>query len=144
MVYALIFLGLAVVIAPLVSVMPSKAQRRKAALRDRARELGLRVSLRPLPEVPPRFRFVPEGELVSYERLLPKSLQQSARCVRYVRCDGEWLRTSGETEAPDWLASLPDGVALVQLSEAAISIFWNEQGAIEDLECISQAIEIIS
>jgi hypothetical protein len=64
--------------------------------------------------------------------------------VRYVRCDGEWLRTSGETEAPDWLASLPDGVALVELSEAALSIFWNEQGAIEDLECISQAIEIIS
>jgi len=142
LVYALIFLGLAVAIAPLVSVMPSKAQRRKAALRDRARELGLRVSLRPLPDVPPRFRFVPEGELVSYERLLPKSLHQSARCLRYVKCGGEWLPISRETEPPDWLALLPDSVALVELSEAAISIFWDENGAIEDLEYISQAIEI--
>jgi hypothetical protein len=33
-------------------------------------------------------------------------------------------------------------VALVELSEAAISIFWDENGAIEDLEYISQAIEI--
>jgi hypothetical protein len=41
MVYVLIALGLAVVIGPLISAMPSKAQRRVAAVRDRAKELGL-------------------------------------------------------------------------------------------------------
>ena len=37
MVYVLIALGLAVVIGPLISAMPSKAQRRVAAVRDRAK-----------------------------------------------------------------------------------------------------------
>ena len=37
MVYVLIVLGFAVVIAPLMSAMPSKTQRAKAALRDQAR-----------------------------------------------------------------------------------------------------------
>ena len=49
MVYVLIALGLAVVISPLISAMPTKAQRRKAAVRDQARALGLRVTLRPVP-----------------------------------------------------------------------------------------------
>ena len=44
MVYVLIVLGLAVVIAPLMSAMPSKSQRAKAALRDQARTCNLRVS----------------------------------------------------------------------------------------------------
>ena len=44
MVYVLIVLGLAVVIAPLMSAMPSKSQRAKAALRDQARACNLRVS----------------------------------------------------------------------------------------------------
>ena len=47
-------LGLAVVIAPLMSAMPSKSQRAKAALRDQARACNLRVSLRPLPPIPAR------------------------------------------------------------------------------------------
>lgn len=143
MVYALIFLGLAVVVAPLVSVMPSKAQRQKAALRDRARELGLRVSVRPAPEVPARFRFVPDGELVSYERLLEKALHQPERSLRYLWCDGGWQPTRGESEPPQWLALLPVGAQLVELSERAVSIFWNERGAVEDLECMRQAIDNI-
>ena len=70
MVYVLIVLGLAVVIAPLMSAMPSESQRAKAALRDQARACNLRVSLRPLPAIPPRFRFASDDEFACYERRL--------------------------------------------------------------------------
>ena len=70
MVYVLIVLGLAVVIAPLMSAMPSKSQRARAALRDQARACNLRVSLRPLPPIPPRFRFESDDEFACYEKRL--------------------------------------------------------------------------
>lgn len=84
MVYLLILLGLAVVVAPLMSAMPSKTQRAKAGLRDLARAHDLRVSLRPLPAVPARFRFEPEDELACYERRFPVSQQKSGG--RHIIC----------------------------------------------------------
>ena len=134
MVYLLILLGLAVVIAPLMSAMPSKGQRRKAAIRDEARQHGLRVSIRPPPEIPPRFRFFPNTELVCYERLLPKALQAAGWQFRYVLDD---------FTPPDWIQRLPGGALVVELSERNVSIFWDERGGPEALDQIVQAIELI-
>ena len=88
MVYVLIVLGLAVVIAPLMSVMPSKAQRQKAALRDEARDCALRVSMRPLPAIPARFRFTPDGELACYERRLQAGGKPPGRSEDFVYAGG--------------------------------------------------------
>ena len=84
MVYVMIVLGLAVVIAPLMSAMPSKSQRAKAALRDQARTSNLRVSLRPLPPIPPRFRFASDDEFACYERRLSARLHVAGRDDRFV------------------------------------------------------------
>ena len=84
MVYVLIVLGLAVVIAPLMSAMPSKSQRAKAALRDQARACNLRVSLRPLPPIPARFRFESDDEFACYERRLSPHLHSTGRDERFV------------------------------------------------------------
>ena len=100
MVYLLILLGLAVVVAPLMSAMPSKTQRAKAGLRDLARAHDLRVSLRPLPAVPARFRFEPEDELACYERRFPVSQQKSGGEAHYLCVDGQWSPTTGVEEAP--------------------------------------------
>ena len=99
MVYLLILLGLAVVVAPLMSAMPSKAQRAKAGLRDLARTHDLRVSLRPLPAVPARFRFEPEDELACYERRFPVSQQKPGGEAHYLCVDGQWSPTTGVEEA---------------------------------------------
>ena len=143
MVYVLIVLGLAVVIAPLMSAMPSKSQRAKAALRDQARALNLRVSLRPLPSIPPRFRFASDDEFACYEIRLPTSLHVAGREERFVSVDGEWSPTSGVSTAPEWLSALPSGVAFVEFSEQSLSIFWNEKEGIEGLNKLSQAIDSI-
>ena len=143
MVYVLIVLGLAVVIAPLMSAMPSKSQRAKAALRDQARACNLRVSLRPLPPIPARFRFASDDEFACYEKRLPASLHVAGRDERFVSVDGEWSPTSGVSTAPRWLSALPSGAAFVELSEQTVSIFWNEKEGLDGLNTISQAIDSI-
>ena len=143
MVYVLIVLGLAVVIAPLMSAMPSKSQRAKAALRDQARSCNLRVSLRPLPPIPARFRFRSDDEFACYERRLPNHLHQAGRDARFVSVDDEWSPTSGVSPAPNWLSALPPGAAFVELSEQAVSIFWNEKEGPDGLNRLSQVIDSI-
>jgi len=143
-VYLLILLGLAVVIAPLMSAMPSKVQRQKAAIRDQARQHGLRVSIRPPPDIPPRFRFVPDSELVCYERMLPKSLQATGRRCCYVRLDGVWQSIFDDLTPPDWVTRLPQGALVAELSERNVSIFWDERGGPDDLSRLHQAIDLIS
>lgn len=143
MVYVLIVLGLAVVIAPLMSAMPSKSQRAKAALRDQARACNLRVSLRPLPTIPARFRFESDDEFVCYERRLPPHLHQTGRDKRFVSVDDEWSPTSGVSPAPGWLSALPSGAAFVELSEQTVSIFWNEKEGPDGLHILSQVIDYI-
>ena len=143
MVYLLILLGLAVVVAPLVSAMPSKAQRAKAALRDQAGVHDLRVRLRPIPVVPARFRFEPEGELACYERRFPVSNQKSAGEAHYLCIDGQWLPTTGVEDAPDWLHYLPLGAAYVECRDESISIFWDEKAGSQGLAKICQAIDSI-
>ncbi len=143
MVYVLIVLGLAVVIAPLMSAMPSKTQRAKAALRDQARACNLRVSLRPLPAIPPRFRFASDDEFACYERRLSTPLHVAGRDERFVLIHGEWSPTTGISTAPKWLSALPSGVAFVELSEQTVSIFWNEKEGVEGLHMLLQAIDSI-
>ena len=143
MVYVLIVLGLAVVIAPLMSAMPSKSQRAKAALRDQARACNLRVSLRPLPTIPARFRFESDDEFACYERRLPPHLHQAGRDKRFVSVDDEWSPTSGVSPAPGWLSALPSGAAFVELSEQTVSIFWNEKEGPDGLQILSQVIDYI-
>ena len=143
MVYVLIVLGLAVVIAPLMSAMPSKSQRAKAALRDQARACNLRVSLRPLPSIPARFRFESDDEFACYERRLPPHLHQAGRDKRFVSVDDEWSPTSGVSPAPGWLSALPSGAAFVELSEQTVSIFWNEKEGPDGLHILSQVIDYI-
>ena len=143
MVYVLIVLGLAVVIAPLMSAMPSKSQRAKAALRDQARACNLRVSLRPLPSIPARFRFESDDEFACYERRLPPHLHQAGRDKRFVSVDDEWSPTSGVSPPPGWLSALPSGAAFVELSEQTVSIFWNEKEGPDGLHILSQVIDYI-
>ena len=143
LVYVLIVLGLAVVIAPLMSAMPSKSQRAKAALRDQARTCNLRVSLRPLPPIPPRFRFASDDEFACYERRLSAPLHLAGRDERFVSVDGEWYPTTGVSPAPKWLSALPSGAAFVELSEQTVSIFWNEKEGVEFLHDLSQAFDSI-
>ena len=143
MVYVLIVLGLAVVIAPLMSAMPSKSQRAKAALRDQARACNLRVSLRPLPPIPARFRFESDYEFACYEKRLSPHLKLPSRDERFVSVDGEWSPTKGVSPVPKWLSALPSGAVFVELSEHTVSIFWNEEGGADGLHMLSQAIDFI-
>jgi hypothetical protein len=126
-----------------MSVMPSKVQRQKAALRDEARNCALRVSMRPLPTIPARFRFTPDGELACYERRLPAGMQPPGSSEDFVYAGEAWSPTKGVAPAPEWLTDLPSGAVFVALSEHTVSIFWDEKEGSEGLLKIKQAIDLI-
>ena len=112
MVYVLIVLGLAVVIAPLMSAMPSKAQRAKASLRDEARSCNLRVSLRPLPPIPARFRFQSDDEFACYERRLSPDGHRAGRDEAYVSVEGIWSPTTGDKNTRSFWLTVPKMLSL--------------------------------
>ena len=137
--YVLILAILAVVVAPLLAVMPNKTQRRQAFIRERAREMGLRVYFRSLPEVPARYRFSPSSDLACYESSFPIHQQPSGRRLVYIWTEGGWHAVSGSETSPEWLWSLPEGVFLVMFSERSVCFFWDERGGVPALEQIGVA-----
>ncbi len=140
MVYAFIVIILMLALAPLVSALPSKSQREKIALRDRARDLDLRVSIRRLPEPPPRFKFRSERELICYSRSVKRDIVETRRLL-FVQMEGVWRQSEELDEPMHWLDELPPGVLLVTVSTCEIDFFWNEEGGVEALKKIAQAAD---
>ena len=109
--------------------------------RDRAKDLGLRVTLRPVPAVPARFRFAPERDLACYQQIQSRSKSELGEHRAYVFAEGHWQPTQGASTAPAWLTMLPSGATLVEVSDRYLSIFWDEREGLEGLETIRQAID---
>jgi hypothetical protein len=110
-------------------------------VRDRAKALGLRVTLRPVPAVPARFRFEPDRDLACYQQVQSQGKLTLGEQRAYVWADGHWQPTQGASATPAWLTSLPPGAPLVEVSDRYISIFWDEREGLEGLETIRQAID---
>ena len=140
MVYSLIIIILMLALAPLISALPSKSQRDRIALRDHASDLDLRVSIRRLPEPPPRFKFRCERELICYSRSVKKDILGNRRLL-FAQTGGVWRQSEESDEPMHWLDELPPGVLLVTVSPCGIDFFWNEEGGVEALKKIAQAAD---
>ena len=124
MVYLLILLGLAVVVAPLMSAMPSKAQRAKAGLRDLARAHDLRVSLRSRLRCPHGFGL---SRRTSWRAMSGVSLFTAEVWGRHYLCvDGRWSPTTGVRMPPGGCSSCP-WCGLRRVQNESVSIFWDEK-----------------
>ena len=63
-----VLLIIAVAVAPLMSALPSEAQRYEAKIRAHAMEQGITIKLGQTPEIPARFRLPADLSLVAYRR----------------------------------------------------------------------------
>ena len=137
--YLLIGLLLLVALSPLISIMPTRRQRRLAALRQAAASAGLYV------------QFDRAGDSADTPPGEPRAVLYGCRCQRgdargepgvYRREDDQWQASAGNWPAArlEALLQLPAGVSEIRDDMAGIAVLWDELGEPEDVQVIAQVL----
>ena len=131
---------IAVAAAPLVSALPTEAQRYEAKIRDHAMQSGLLVKLETPPDVPARFRVRRDNNLVAYRlrRSAPEPLFTES--VLAVKSDSRWVSVPLEKDLADLMPALPEGAHIAELSEFTVTLYWDEKGDVEAVDCVASAL----
>ena len=133
---------LIVAFGPILYVLPTKKDRRLAALRAQARQLGLTVSLKPVrnPDAAPEDRVTAGGRLrvpmhasARYALALDQ-MRDEAPPWRLLRSTRGWIADEGMDLPAGWLDSLqplietlPDDVVAVDCGGRDLGCFWLER-----------------
>ncbi len=143
MIYLLIIFVLALAVAPLLHVVPSKYQRRVARLREFAALQGLFVEFRTIPE---GTLTVAEsaghalGKTIYYGLRIPASGRVDRRRLAWVNSDEGWRSLPRGGSVPEPLEDLPRVVFAASIDEGSCGIYWQEGG--EEAE-ITRIIEVL-
>ena len=131
---------IAVAAAPLVSALPTEAQRYEARIRDHAMQSGLQVKLETPPDVPARYRVRRDNNLVAYRlrRATPEPLFSES--VIAVKSDSRWVSVPLEKDLVDFMPTLPEGAHMAELSEFTVKLYWDERGDVEAVDCVASAL----
>ena len=119
---------IAVAAAPLVSALPTEAQRYEARIRDHAMQSGLQVRLETPPDVPARFRVRRDNNLVAYRLRRATPEPSFSESVIAVKSDSRWVSVPLEKDLADLMPTVPDGAHIVELSEFTVTLYWDERG----------------
>lgn len=143
MTYLVIFAVLALALAPLLHVVPSKAQRRVAHLREFAALQGMFVEFRNAPEgvlsawESARFE---KGRTIYYGLRFPATKRQRHGKSAWVWGEDGWrsLPRGGEVPAP--LVNLPAEIFAASIDEGSCGIYWQERGEDAEIKQIKEAL----
>ena len=135
-----IFVIIAVAAAPLLSALPTKAQRYEARIREHAIESGLMVKLENLPDVPARFRVHRDSVLAAYRLRRRKSESFFTQSVLAVKSDSRWVSVPLEKDLTDLMPAVPLGAHIAELSEFTVTLYWDEKGDTDAVDCVADAL----
>ncbi len=143
MTYLVIFAVLALALAPLIHVVPSKAQRRVAHLREFAALQGMFVEFRSAPEgvltawESARFQ---KGRTIYYGLRFPATKRQRPGKNAWVWGREGWrsLPRGGGVPAP--LANLPAEIFAASIDEGSCGVYWLEAGEEAEIKQIKEAL----
>lgn len=138
-----ILLIIAVAVAPLMSALPSEAQRYEAKIRAYAMEQGITIKLGQTPEIPARFRLPVDLSLVAYRRRRLERDQRFDESRLAVKSLGAWVSVPLEKPISEGLLSLPDGAWIAELGVDYVSIFWDEKGDIDAVDAVIAALNYL-
>ena len=128
------------VVGPLMAALPTPRQRALAALRDTAVAAGVRITFKKPPDLPPRMRRLTDLDLVCYSvALAPKNSRLLKRGL-FVRSATEWESRDYDTTLPEALANLPADAEIVAIGWDDISVFWREQGDVEQVIAVLKSL----
>lgn len=136
--YLLIAFIVFVALAPLTHFLPSKRQRRQAAMREAAALGGLFVEFRSLPGAAAGRAPLAQQDIIYYGRRLAPSKGRGSRRGAWLQRDGEWLSVAAGPRAPlpePLLASAAD-ILGASVDEGSCGVYWQEQGDTTNVEAI--------
>lgn len=139
--YLLILFIVAIALAPLTHFLPSKRQRKQASLREYAAVHGLFVEFRNLPGRSEKAGERADGTTIYYGKRLPASRVKAAPSLAWRRDEQGWLPLESGGKSPAELALLPAEVVAASTDENSCGAYWREQGDVETVEQIRQALE---
>ena len=139
--YLVIAFVIALVIAPVLALKPSQRQKQLAAMRERARQLGLQVQICPLPQT--HRQRVRREEVVSgvAYRLLWRHPQARTISFEYL-----WMPEESEpNSAPEAILSalqltlenLPLSAWAIEFNPMGVGIYWKEVGDTQVVELLA-------
>jgi len=140
--YLLILFVIALALAPLRHVLPSRRQREIARLREYAAVHGLFVEFRALPGAasgagPERS----PGDVIYYGKRLRPPRGREAQRGSWVRDSEGWRGLQRSGPAPEPLLQLPRDILGASVDEGSCGIYWQESGEEEMVEQIRGAVE---
>lgn len=126
-----------VALAPLISLMPTRRQKRLADIRQAAAVAGLQVQLLepPGPELDKR--------LSACYGLRAQHRQRLGLTGKFVREGDSWrnLDRRGAPLQRELTAGFPSGVSHLVLRADSVMAFWDEGGEVAEVETMKQALE---
>jgi hypothetical protein len=147
--YVVVGLVAAMVVAPVLWIMPTPRQRRQERMRARARALGIDVRIGELPQTRrARVRRESPRQGAAY-RLAGNGARTGLRSTLVCRDNpsSPWQLESGDEAPAELLAPLaaftgaaPADVAALELNPLAPTAFWRESGDEENVERLAAAL----
>jgi len=143
--YLLIILVIAMALAPLSSVIPSKRQREVARMREYAAVHSLFVEFRGVPgrdRVRSSDRDGAGRDTIYYGKRLPAAKSKARKTQAWRLENGSWTALERRCAVPAVLASLPAEVLAASVDEGSCGIYWQEAGGVEKVELIREVLEV--
>ena len=131
MVYLVIIFILALALAPLAHVVPSKYQRRIAHLREFAALQGLFVEFRSLPAgvfTGAESAALEPGKTIYYGLRIPVGTAQNRPRSAWVYGEQGWRSLPRGGVVPAVLQGLPPGVSVATRDTESCGVYWQEAG----------------
>ncbi len=147
MTYLLIVFVLALALAPIFALMPSKRQKLQMELRDRARQIGLQVLVCDIPQTRrQQVRQQRTEQGVVYRRLWEHS-EMLKKQFQYIRVRGddnpEPMPSEIKVQLEQLLFNLPDSVRAVDCATVGLGVYWKEEGSQDDVSMIKEQLDAV-
>jgi len=142
-IYLLIIFVIALALAPLLHVVPSKYQRRVARLREFAALQGLFVEFRSVPDgtltVAESAGHSP-GKTIYYGLRFPTTGRMDRPRAAWVYSEQGWRSLPRGGAVPIVLEGLPSAVFAASRDEGSCGIYWQERGEEPEIRQIHQVL----
>lgn len=128
--YLLIAFIVVVALAPLTHFLPSKRQRRQAAMREAAAVSGLFVEFRSLPGSAAGRVPQAQQDVIYYGRRLAPSKGRGSRRGAWLQRDGAWqsVGPGPRVPIPEPLHAFNAYILAASIDEGSCGVYWQEQG----------------
>ena len=143
LIYFFILFVVAVALAPLSYVLPSKRQRKVAGMREYAAVNGMFVEFRDLPDVGgvPLANAVSGGQVIYYGRRLPNKRTRPIDSGTWVHAPEGWCSLGHRLPVPAQLQALSVDISVASVDQFSCGIYWMESSGQEGVEQIRQVLE---